>query len=140
MNEIDTPVFGTKDASFTAAGGEAGVRALVDTFYDRMQTDPRFKTIFDLHPSDNEISRDKLARFMCGWLGGPKLYRQKYGSINIPRVHEHLAIATPERDQWLTCMSESIDEQPFSDAFQAYLKRELFVPAEAVRKRCKKPV
>ena len=128
--------FGTGDASFHAAGGEAGIRNLVDTFFDRMSSDDRFATIYALHPDDIEGSRDKLARFLCGWLGGPKLYNEKYGAIGIPRVHAHLAIATDERDQWLTCMTESVDEQSFDTDFKKSLMQQLFVPAEAVRRRC----
>jgi hemoglobin len=88
-----------------------------------------------MHPDDKDISRDKLARFLCGWLGGPKLYREKYGSIGIPRVHQHLAIATAERDQWLICMGETVEEQAFGPSFKKYLMEQLFVPAEAVRRR-----
>jgi hemoglobin len=88
-----------------------------------------------MHPADKLVSRDKLARFLCGWLGGPKLYQEKYGSIGIPRVHEHLAIATAERDQWLTCMRESVVSQPFAEPFKIYLMEQLFVPAEAIRRR-----
>ncbi|MDH3718930.1 MAG: globin [Planctomycetota bacterium] len=82
------------------------------------------------------MSRDKLHLFLCGWLGGPKLYNEKYGAIGIPRVHAHLAIATDERDQWLTCMGESVAEQPFAADFKTYLMEQLYVPAEAVRRRC----
>lgn len=131
--------FGTGDASYRAAGGRAGIFALVDDFFDRMESDTRFRTIWEMHPEDKAMSRDKLARFLCGWLGGPKLYTEKYGAIGIPRVHAHLAIATPERDQWLTCMSESVSEQPYDDAFKIYLMEQLFVPAEAVRRRCETP-
>jgi hemoglobin len=134
-SEVNRP-YGTGDASFQAAGGEAGLRQLVDMFFDRMSTDPRFATIYAMHPDDIEVSRDKLARFLCGWLGGPKLYNEKYGAIGIPRVHAHLRIATPERDQWLTCMAETVVEQPFADDFRVYLMEQLFVPAEAVRRRC----
>jgi len=128
--------YGHGNASYLAAGEQDGIFALVNNFFDRMGNDPRFKTIWDMHPDDKEISRDKLARFLCGWLGGPKLYSEKYGAIGIPRVHAHLAISTPERDQWLTCMSESVAEQPFTPAFRTYLMEQLFVPAEAVRRRC----
>lgn len=128
--------FGTGDASFQAAGGEAGIRQLVDEFFDRMGSDRRFATIHAMHPEDKDVSRDKLARFLCGWLGGPKLYNEKYGAIGIPRVHAHLAIATAERDQWLTCMTETVEQQPFAGDFKKYLMEQLFVPAEAVRRRC----
>ena len=128
--------YGIGASSFRAAGGEAGLFKLVNDFFERMRTDERFSTIWHMHPDDKEISRDKLARFLCGWLGGPKLYNEKYGAIGIPRVHAHLAITTPERDQWLTCMSESVAEQPFDPEFKTYLMEQLFVPAEAVRRRC----
>lgn len=127
--------YGIDGASFQAAGGEPGIRQLVNGFFDRMGSDPRFATIYAMHPDDKEVSRDKLARFLCGWLGGPKLYQEKYGAIGIPRVHQHLAIKTPERDQWLTCMAESVEEQPFEPSFKRYLMEQLYVPAEAVRRR-----
>jgi hemoglobin len=136
MNSQSSTAYGTGDASFQAAGGEAGLRRLVDNFFDRMGSDERFATIFALHPEDKTVSRDKLARFLCGWLGGPKLYNEKYGSIGIPKAHAHLPIGTAERDQWLTCMSESVAEQPFTPDFRKYLMEQLYVPAEAVRRRC----
>jgi len=128
--------YGTGDASFLAAGGQDGIFKLVHNFFDRMGSDERFVTIWNMHPDDKTISRDKLARFLCGWLGGPKLYSEKYGAIGIPRVHAHLPIGTAERDQWLTCMSESVAEQAFAPEFKRYLMEQLFVPAEAVRRRC----
>jgi len=136
MDHGSKPQYGTGDASYQAASGEAGLRRLVDNFFDRMGSDERFATIYALHPEDKEGSRDKLARFLCGWLGGPKRYQEKYGAIGIPRVHAHLAIATAERDQWLQCMSESVAEQPFASDFKTYLMEQFFVPAEAVRRRC----
>lgn len=135
MAEDNPPLYGIGDASFRAAGGREGIFKLVNEFFDRMGSDERFATIWNMHPDDKDISRDKLARFLCGWLGGPKLYREKYGSIGIPRVHQHLAIATPERDQWLICMGETVEEQAFDPSFKTYLMEQLFVPAEAVRRR-----
>lgn len=135
MTRTEIRQYGIGDASFQAAGGEAGIRKLVNDFYDRMGSDARFATIYHMHPDDKDVSRDKLARFLCGWLGGPRLFSEKYGSISLPRAHEHLAIATPERDQWLDCMHETVAEQPFATDFKKYLMQQLFVPAEAVRRR-----
>jgi hemoglobin len=134
MNTQSNEPYGSGDASFRAAGGEAGLRRLVDRFFDRMASDARFSTIHALHPPDNAQSRDKLARFLCGWLGGPRRYQEKYGSISIPRVHAHLKIAAAERDQWLTCMAEAVAEQPYAADFRQYLLEQLYVPAEAVRR------
>ena len=138
MNSETVRAYGTDDASFQAAGGEAGLRKLVDMFFRRMGSDKRFSTIYEMHPESKDVSRDKLSRFLCGWLGGPNLYNEKYGAIGIPRVHAHLKIATAERDQWLTCMAETVAEQPFAADFKKYLMEQLYVPAEGVRRRCAK--
>jgi hemoglobin len=136
MNKNDNLNYGTGDTSFQAAGGEVGIKKLVDRFFERMGTDPRFSIIYNMHPDDIGTSIDKLARFLCGWLGGPKRYQEKYGSINIPAVHQHLAIGTAERDQWLSCMKESIDEQTYEADFKEYLIFQLGIPAEVIRQRC----
>ncbi len=135
-NENSVAEYGVGDASLRAAGGEKGVRHLVDTFYDRMGRDPRFARIYALHPDDRETSRDKLARFLVGWLGGPRRYQERYGSLNIPSAHSHLPIKQEDGEAWLLCMAESVDEQPFDNAFKEYLLRALSIPAGAIVKRC----
>ncbi|MGB1238107.1 MAG: group II truncated hemoglobin [Pseudomonadales bacterium] len=121
--------YGTADASFIAAGGESGLRHLVEHFYREMDTLEEARAIRDMHPSDLTESIDKLARFLCGWLGGPKLYREKYGSISIPRAHSHLAIDETHRDAWLLCMERALTYTDYPEDFKAYLLRQLFVPA-----------
>jgi len=125
--------YGTEDASFQAAGGYEGIKALVDAFYDAMDTLPEAATIRAMHAPDLDESRDKLTRFLCGWLGGPKLYREKYGSITIPTAHAHLPIGESERDAWLACMHAAAARQPYSEDFREYLLTQLFVPAERCR-------
>jgi hemoglobin len=126
-------VYGVEDASFRAAGEYEGIKALVDGFYDAMEVLPEAAHIREMHPNDLTESRDKLTRFLCGWLGGPRLYREKYGPIAIPRAHAHLPIGEAERDAWLACMAESLRTQAYSDDFKDYLMTQLFVPAERCR-------
>ena len=133
--EESLPRYGDKDTTFRAAGGEAGIRTLVDCFYDLMSTKPDYRKIYDWHP-DADDARDKLARFLCGWMGGPRRYHEKYGSISIPKVHAHLPVTVIERDMWLNCMSEALEEQPYPDSLKRYLREQLGVPAEAVRRTC----
>lgn len=125
--------YGEGDASFQAAGGVEGLRRLVVDFYRMMDTLPEAATIRAMHPSDLSSSADKLHRFLCGWLGGPKLYREKYGSIHIPSAHAHLAIGERERDAWLLCMERALAQQDYPQEFRDYLLRALFHPAEASR-------
>ena len=128
--------YGDGDASFQAAGGEEGLRRLADDFYDEMQRAPEARHILRMHPRDLTVSRDKLARFLCGWLGGPHRYRERYGPIKLPRAHKHLRIGAPERDAWLLCMERAIERQPFAAAFKRYLLEQLGVPAERIRRVC----
>lgn len=125
--------YGTLDASFRAAGGIEGIERLVADFYHCIDTLPEAKPLRDLHPESLDEPRDKLARFLCGWLGGPKLYARKYGSINIPGAHEKLGIGDAECDAWLLCMETAIAKQHYDPAFAAYLMKQLRIPAERVR-------
>lgn len=128
--------YGTGDLSYRAAGGTPGIYRLVDRFFDYMEQLPEARSIREMHPDDLDESRDKLARFLCGWLGGPKLYHRKYGPISIPGVHRHLDIKMSERDAWLKCMSLALDEQPYSNDFRNYLIQQLAIPAERIRTVC----
>ena len=125
--------FGDGDASYQAAGGEKGIRQLVVEFYHQMSILPEAKKIRDMHPSDLDESIDKLTRFLSGWLGGPALYAEKYGSIRIPQAHAHLSVGEEERDAWLLCMQYALAKQAYSEDFKAYMLRELYVPAERIR-------
>lgn len=129
----DQSPYGVGDASYQAAGGEAGIRTLVDDFYEAMAQLPEAEKIRKMHPADLTISRDKLTLFLCGWLGGPRSYAQKYGPIRIPQVHSHLAIGRSERDAWLRCMQEALKAQPYAAEFKKYLLEQLYVPAERSR-------
>ncbi len=125
--------FGTGDASFRAAGGQEGLTRLADAFYAHMEKLPEAARIRAMHPEDLTISRRKLAVFLCGWLGGPRLYATEFGPISIPTAHAHLAIDEPERDAWMACMRAAVAEQPWEPAFKEYFLSAIAVPAERVR-------
>ena len=124
--------YGQGDATFIAAGGELGIRRLVDRFYTIMSTDPAFATIWSWHPPDHETSRDKLTRFLCAWMGGPRRYNEKYGAISIPQAHRHLPVTTVERDQWLGCMAQALADQDYPADLVDYLLNQLTVPANRI--------
>lgn len=138
LDEMTTgsPPYGTGDTSFRAAGGETGIRLLVESFYRSMDELAAARRIRAMHPADLETSIDKLARFLCGWLGGPKRYQEKYGPISIPGVHRHLPIDAEDREAWLTCMRAAVEGQPFASDFKLYLLEQLAVPAERIRVVC----
>ena len=123
--QITTSIYGQGDSSFRAAGMQTGIRKLVNDFYEIMDQHPEANKIRRMHPAELEKSRDKLALFLCGWLGGPRLYQEKYGVISIPKAHFHLNIGSGERDAWLLCMAEALKRQPYAPDFKIYLLEQL---------------
>ncbi|MBL1259361.1 MAG: group II truncated hemoglobin [Thiotrichaceae bacterium] len=132
MNAKDCE-YGVADNSYRAAGALLGITQLVDEFYRNMDAFSESKKIRDMHPGDLSESRQKLAYFLSGWLGGPKRYAEHYGSIKIPLAHKHLSIGVEESKAWLFCMKKTIDKQPYEEPFKIYLIAQLRVPAESIR-------
>lgn len=122
-------VYGIGDATFQAAGQEAGVHALVEAFYQQMSALASAQTIRAMHDEDLTVTKDKLFCFLCGWMGGPNLYAQKYGSMLIPLAHNHLDIGTEEIAAWLDCMQKALQQQPYPEDLQQYLLEKLAQPA-----------
>ena len=131
--KINNTAYGQGDATYQAVGGDDGVKKLVNAFYDMMETMPRAKEIRAMHTEDLAETRDKLYRFLSGWMGGPRLYKEKYGSINIPEAHQHLNIGVEERDAWMCCMRNALKKQPYPEDLKEYLLEQLSLPAEACR-------
>lgn len=125
--------YGDGDATYRACGGEEGIREWIETFYAVMDSLPEARRIRALHPTDLQLSIDKLVCFLCGWTGGPKRYADRFGQIQIPKVHAHLSIGEVERDAWLLCMERALAVQPFRGDLKCYLLEQLFVPAERIR-------
>ena len=75
------PPYGHEDTSFKTAGEEAGIRRLVNDFYDHMEALPEAKKILAMHPRNLVVSRDKLTLFLCGWLGAQSCFGRSMGSF-----------------------------------------------------------
>ncbi len=96
--------------AYELMGGETAVRCLVDRFYDLMDEDPDYYGIRKLHPQDLSSSRQKLFMFLCGFMGGPSLYTEKFGEPRMRTRHLPFSIGVSERDQWLACMSRAMED------------------------------
>ena len=127
----DTPSSGP--TPFERLGGEPGVRALVDRFYDLMDLEPQFAGIRALHPQDLQGSRDKLFWFLCGWLGGPNHYIERYGHPRLRARHLPYAIGIAERDQWMACMMLAMQEQGVDETLAQRLTEAFFGTADWMR-------
>lgn len=109
------------------------MRALVDRFYDLMELEPAFAGIRRLHPASMDGSRDKLFWYLCGWLGGPNHYVERFGHPRLRGRHLPYAIGLAERDQWLACMQRALAEQAVEPALAAKLGEALSGLADWMR-------
>ncbi len=128
----DTP---SQPSAFELVGGEARVRELVDRFYDLMDLEREFAGIRALHPPTLEGSRDKLFWFLCGWLGGPNHYIDRFGHPMLRARHLPFAIASSERDQWLRCMAWAMEDVGLPEPVRERLLRAFFDTADWMRNR-----
>jgi hemoglobin len=120
---------------FERLGGEDGVRALVDRFYDLMELEPRFERLRALHPTDLAGSRDKLFWFLCGWLGGPNHYIERFGHPRLRARHLPYAIGLAERDQWMGCMLQALHDEEVDELLAERLGEAFFGTADFMRNR-----
>ena len=102
---------------YDAMGGEVGVRRLVERFYELMSTLPEAETIRAMHGADLAPMVDKLTTYLVGWMGGPRRYTERFGSVIIPAAHAPFAIGFAERDAWLLCFERALREQPVDSAW-----------------------
>ena len=120
---------------YQSLGGEPAVRQLVDRFYDLMDLEPKYAVIRALHPGVLDGSRDKLHWFLCGWLGGPNLYAERVGQPMLRARHLPYAIGIQERDQWLACMLQAMQEQGVDGALAQRLAESFFGTADWMRNK-----
>ena len=130
--EVDAS--GTPTA-FELMGGEPSVRALVDRFYDLMDLEPGHATIRKLHAPSLDGSRDKLFWFLCGWLGGPQHYVERFGHPRLRARHLPFSIGVVERDQWLACMRQAMADMQVDPQLADRLQESFFNTADWMRNR-----
>ena len=114
-------------------GGETAVRALVQRFYELMDTLPEAHGVRKMHPRVLSSSEEKLFMFLSGWLGGPQLYIEKFGHPRLRGRHMPFAIGTAERDQWMLCMRQALAEQVSDTTLRATLDKKLTDLADFMR-------
>lgn len=101
-------------------GGEAGVRQLVQGFYDQMEIQAAASEILAMH-HDLADAREKLFEYYTGWFGGPPLFISKYGHPRLRARHMHVPIQVKHRDAWLGCLLPVLEEMQLTED----LKRDL---------------
>ena len=130
MQREDKPAYATP---FEWIGGEDQVKALVDRFYDLMDLEPKYAELRAAHGTELERARQNLFWFLCGWLGGPQHYTDRFGHPRLRMRHMPFKIGIIERDQWLACMDQAMGEVGVDEALRARLRESFFQTADWMR-------
>ena len=140
MQTQEKPKF---DTPFAWIGGEANIQALVDRFYDLMDLEPGYTALRAAHGSTLDVARQRLFWFLCGWMGGPQHYTERFGHPRLRQRHMPKQsgggatgfIGIAERDQWLACMNQAMVETGVDEALRTRLNASFFQTADWMRNR-----
>jgi hemoglobin len=125
--EVTTP--------FEWIGGEDVVRAMTERFYDLMELEPVYTDLRAAHGADLSNARQRLFWFLCGWLGGPNYYTDRFGHPMLRARHLPFEIGIKERDQWLACMTQAMQETKVPQALRERLEQSFFQTADWMRNK-----
>lgn len=126
---------GVPDSHYVRLGGDQKVRELVDRFYDLMELEPAYAVLRQLHAPDLTQARDKLYWFLSGWLGGPQHYVERFGHPRLRGRHQPFSVGEVERDQWMSCMVQAMEELELDPALRQELRAAFFKTADFMRNR-----
>jgi hemoglobin len=121
--------------AYELIGGELKVRELVDRFYDLMDELNEAKELRAMHAKSLKASREKLFLFLSGWLGGPDLYVRQYGHPRLRARHMPFSIGVAERDQWMLCMDQAMQDVGLDEGLRKTLGEALWKTADFMRNR-----
>jgi hemoglobin len=97
----------TETTVFEVVGGQPFFDALVERFYERVESDP---TLRPLYPTDLEPGKRALALFLGQYWGGPTTYSDEKGHPRLRMRHAPFVIGAAEREAWLAAMLAALDE------------------------------
>jgi hemoglobin len=95
------------------AGGDAGLRRIVEVFYSSIFEDPVLQPVFG-HPVATHV--DHLTAFLAEEFGGPTRYTDELGGFPaIVAVHRGRRITEEQRRRFVELFMAAVDEAGFAD-------------------------
>jgi hemoglobin len=116
-------------AALDDMGGEGQLRALVEQFYDLIETLPEGSNLRRLHARGHGVAHARIEQFnfLSGFMGGRPYYKEKYGHMDVKLMHAHVPIRQADADNWLACMDKALADEghtgPHIDKLRAVFSR-----------------
>ena len=104
-------------------GGEETVRALVERFYDLVETLPQGAQILHLHFRGHGMAhvRAEQFEFLTAVFGGRRSYAERHGHMNLREIHAHVPIRPEDAESWLLCMDMALADTGIADPLRSQI-------------------
>ncbi|MGI9330585.1 MAG: group II truncated hemoglobin [Gammaproteobacteria bacterium] len=99
-------------------GRDEGVKALAGAFYEAMNELEEAESVRNMHAKNLDLIKQKLFEYLNGWLGGPHLYKDKYGTVCLTEPHQPYPIGAEQRDQWIACWNRALEKVDAPEQFR----------------------
>lgn len=115
-----------KISLYDAVGGSETIKALVESFYPKVQAHPLIGPLF---PDDINPVMEKQYMFLSQFLGGPSLYSDEFGHPMMRARHLPFPITPKHAAAWLDCMRRAAEEIGLDEELREILLERLSGPA-----------
>lgn len=97
-----------QNSVYEAIGGEPTVKAIANTFYDIMETDPMAAELLAIHPQPLTRIRHVFFLYLQMWMGGPNDFEKQFGHPRLRARHLPFTVTPALKAQWMYCMRKSM--------------------------------
>ncbi|MFA7587206.1 MAG: group II truncated hemoglobin [Novosphingobium sp.] len=98
----------TPRTPFYLLGGHDTVQAIVNRFYDLMESDPAYAELRAMHAPDLSPMRKSLTGFLSAWAGGPRDWFTDNPGKCMMSMHKPFVISDAVAGQWGAAMKRAI--------------------------------
>jgi hemoglobin len=117
---------------YDVVGGMDFFAALADRFYEWVKADAVLLPLYP-DPSDLPAAARRLALFLAQYWGGPHTYSEERGHPMLRARHMPYVVGELERDHWLVCMLNAVNELVADDEIRARFTDYFVKAAEHLR-------
>ena len=116
----------SKATPYELIGGQPAIEAVVERFYDLMESDPAYAELRAIHASDLSPMRQSLAGFLAGWAGGPRHWFEANPGKCMMSMHSGFPVTSETARQWVEAMAHAFADCGLADHPVGKLMNERF--------------
>ncbi|WP_137680455.1 group II truncated hemoglobin [Aurantiacibacter suaedae] len=116
----------SKLTPYEQIGSQPVIAAVVERFYDLMDSEPAYAELRAIHAADLTPMRISLAGFLAGWAGGPRDWFEANPGKCMMSMHSGFPITAQTAGQWVEAMAHAFADCGLADHPVGKLMNERF--------------